>query len=119
MESPHLTADQLQATRRLLEHISSELEKISAGNKKILFHARRYIQKRLEFAERDTPAKRNKLKLTLMAKQLGKCAECGEPLPPRDSELDRQDAILGYIEENCRLIHHQCHRKAQAARNYS
>jgi hypothetical protein len=60
-----------------------------------------------EFAERSTPAKRNKLKLTLMTKQQGKCAE-----------LDRKNAIAGYTEENCRLIHHQCHRDAQAAQSY-
>jgi hypothetical protein len=118
-ESPNLSADQLAAVRKLTERVCTELEQIAAGDKKTLFHARRYIQKRLEFGERGTPSKRNKLKLTLMARQQGKCAECGEPLPPRDSELDRKSSLLGYTEENCRLVHHDCHRKQQAARNYS
>jgi hypothetical protein len=119
VESPNLSPDHLAAVRKLVELICAELEKIAAGDKKTLFHARRYIQKRLEVGERSTPAKRNKLKLTLMATQQGKCAACGEPLPPRDSELDRESALLGYTEENCRLVHHDCHRKQQAARNYS
>jgi hypothetical protein len=118
-ESPHLTDEQLASTRKLLEIVRAELEKVANGDLKVLFHARRYLQKRLEFDERGTPADRTKLKLTLMAKQQGKCAECGEPLPARDSELDRADAMLGYTEGNCRLVHHHCHRKAQAARNYS
>jgi len=118
-ESPHLTDEQLQKVRKLLETIRGELSTIANGDVKVLHHSRRYLQKRLEFEERDTPAHRNKLKLTLVAKQQGKCARCGEPLPPRDSELDRADPILGYSEENCTLIHHDCHRKAQAARNYS
>lgn len=75
-------------------------------------------RKDFEFDERGTPADRTKLKLTLMAKQQGKCAACGEPLPPRESELDRRETAQGYTETNCRLIHHQCHRKAQAAKNY-
>lgn len=119
MESPNLSPARLQAVRELLDRVFAELEKIAEGDEKALFHARRYVQKRLEFAERNTPARRHKVKLTLMAKQQGKCAECGKPLPPRDSELDRKSAILGYTEENCRLVHHQCHRDAQAARNYS
>lgn len=117
--SPNLTDEQLKAVRCLLDDVCARLEQIAAGNEKILFHARRYLQKRLEFGERSTPGKRSKLKLTLMAKQQGKCPECGEPLPARDSELDRANAVLGYTEENCRLVHHACHRRLQAARNYS
>ncbi len=118
-ESPHLSEVELEGVRKLLDVVRTELDRITDGDQRKLHHARRYLQKRLEFDERGTPADRNKLKLTLMAKQQGKRASCGEPLPPRDSELDRADPILGYTEENCKLIHHQCHRKAQAAKNYS
>ena len=117
-ESPHLSDDQLTTVRALLEVVRLELSKISAGDVKVLHHARRYLQKRLEFDERSTPAARAKLRLTLMATQQGKCAMCNEPLPPRDSELDRRDPVLGYTEDNCRLVHHACHRKEQAAKNY-
>jgi hypothetical protein len=118
-ESPHLTDDILQQVRVLLEGVRAELNALAKGDATTLHHARRYLMKRLEFDERGTPADRNKLKLTLMAKQQGKCSSCGEPLPPRDSELDRKNPVLGYTEENCTLIHHQCHRKAQAAKNYA
>lgn len=118
-ESPHLSDEVLAQVRKILDRVRTELGVVSNGDAKTLHHARRYLMKRLEFDERGTPADRNKLKLTLMAKQQGKCAFCGEPLPPRDSELDRSDPVLGYTEENCKLIHHQCHRKAQAAKNYA
>ena len=119
VESPNLNDDVLKQVRELLERVRAELNMLGNGNAKTLHHARRYLMKRLEFDERGTPADRNKLKLTLMAKQQGKCSSCGEPLPPRDSELDRKNLVLGYTEENCTLIHHQCHRKAQAAKNYA
>lgn len=118
-ESPHLTDDVLQRVRAVLDNVRYELRLVANGDAKTLHHARRYLMKRLESDERSTPAERNKVKLTLMAKQLGRCPLCGEPLPPRDAELDRTDPVLGYTEENCTLVHHQCHRKSQAAKNYA
>lgn len=118
-ESPHLSEEQLASVRQLLDRVRTELETLAVSDPKTLHHARRYLMKRLESDERGTPADRNKLKLTLMAVQQGKCASCGEPLPPRGSELDRTDPVLGYTEDNCKLIHHECHRKAQAAKNFS
>jgi hypothetical protein len=75
--------------------------------------------KRLEFDERSKPSDSRDVKLCLMAKQQGKSAICGDLLPAKASELDRNDPILGYTEENCRLVHHECHRTAQAAKNFS
>jgi hypothetical protein len=62
--------------------------------------------KRLEFDERSRPRDRKDVKLSLMAKQQGKCAICGEPLPAKGSELDQDDPVLGYTEANCKLVHH-------------
>jgi hypothetical protein len=118
-ESPHLLDENLTKVRKILERVRTELSELSNGDPKVLHHARRYLVIRLQFDERGRPADRNKLKLTLLAKQLGKCPDCGEPLPPRGAELDRKDPILGYTEENCKLVHHDCHRKTQAAKNYS
>lgn len=118
-ESPHLADEVLNKVREVLDRVRAELTALSDGDAKTLHHARRYLMKRLEFDERSRPADRNKLKLTLMARQQGKCPDCGEPLPPRDSELDRTDPVLGYTEENCKLVHHHCHRKAQALKGYS
>ncbi len=117
-ESPHLTDEQLAAVRGILDRVRSELAALAGDEAKVLRHARRYLMKRLEFDERSRPSDRKDVKLTLMAKQQGKCAICGDPLPAKDSELDRHDPVLGYIEENCRLVHHDCHRKAQAAKNF-
>ena len=67
----------------------------------------------------DHACDRKDVKLTLMAKQQGKCAICGEPLPAKGSELDRSDPVLGYTNDNCRLVHHVIHHKAQELKNFS
>jgi hypothetical protein len=118
-ESPHLTDEQLVAVREILDRVRTELATLAGGDQKTLHHARRYLMKRLEFDERSRPSDRKDVKLALMAKQQGKCAICGDPLPAKGSELDRKEAVLGYTEDNCRLVHHDCHRKAQAAKNFS
>jgi len=119
--SPHLTDIQLAEVSKILDYVRSEITRIAGDNQKLAHHARRYISKRLEFDERGTPAQRNKVRMLLLAKQQGKCAECGEPLPAKeDSDLDRfESPEQGYSVENTRLIHRACHRKAQAAKNYS
>lgn len=118
-ESPHLPDEVLIKVRAVLERVRADLNNLSEGDAKTLHHARRYVMKRLEFDERSRPSDRKDVKLILMAKQQGRCAVCGEPLPAKGSELDRCDPVLGYTEGNCRLIHHECHRKAQAAKNYA
>jgi hypothetical protein len=117
-ESPHLPDEILSKVRFLLDHIRAGLDGSSRGDAKIHHHARRYVMKRLEFDERSRPSDRMDVKLSLMAKQQGKCAICGDPLPTKGSELDRDDPVLGYTEEDCKLVHHECHRKAQAAKNF-
>jgi hypothetical protein len=118
-ESPHLTDAVLTQVRKILERVRADLTSLSNGDPKTLHHARRYLMKRLEFDERSKPSDRKDVKLILMAKQQGKCSICGEPLPAKGSELDRSDPVLGYTEENCKLVHHECHRKAQAAKNFA
>jgi hypothetical protein len=111
-ESPHLSDEGLTKVRELLDRVRTDLDYLFSRDPKTLHHARRYLMKRLEFDERSRPSDRKDVKLTLMAKQQGKCAICGEPLPAKGSELDRSDPVLGYTEENCKLVHHECHRKA-------
>jgi len=94
-----LTDDQLEEARKVLDTVRAELLKIASGDAKTLHHGRRYIMKRLEFDERSTPAERNKPKLTLIAKQGARCADCGKPLPVHGAELDRRDPLLGTSEE--------------------
>jgi hypothetical protein len=118
-ESPHLSDEQLASVREILDRVRAELETLADGDPNTLHHARRYLMKRLEFDECGTPAERKKLKLTLRERQGHNCASCGEPLALEDSELSRTDPVLGYTEDNYRLVHHHCHRTAQAAKNYS
>lgn len=97
-ESPHLTDKQLTTVREILDRVRAELATLAGDDQNTLHHARRHLMKRLEFDERGRPGDRKDLKLTLMAKQQGKCAICREQLPTKGSELDRKDAVLGYIE---------------------
>ena len=84
----------------------------------MLHQMRRYVAKRLEFDERGTPTMRRKLHELKWKRQMGICALCPDPLPERGAELDRLIATQGYTEENTRLVHHDCHRKAQEAKGF-
>jgi hypothetical protein len=116
---PELSREDREKVIPLLKRIREELKLASAGNLKTLHQMRRYVAKRLEFDERGTPMQRRKLKDEKWKKQRGLCANCGGELPERGSELDRFDPVLGYTDENTRLICHKCHREAQEARNFS
>ena len=70
------------------------------------------------YDERGKPAQRGKLKNFMWKKQKGVCSICKKELPMKDIELDRFEAIKGYVEENVRLIHHDCHLKSQAEKGY-
>jgi hypothetical protein len=76
------------------------------------------VYKELMYDEREKPARK---KLTIMKydEQKGLCASCSEPMPIKNSGLDRRNAADGYTPENTRLVHGDCHRKDQAARGYS
>jgi hypothetical protein len=62
---------------------------------------------------------RRKLKEPEMASQNGICPGCKKRLPETEAELDRKNAVDGYTEENTELIHHDCHRKRQAAKVFA
>ena len=68
--------------------------------------------------ERGKPMQRRKLQILMWNKQKGKCAICRRLLKIKGAELDRKSAPKGYVEENVRLVHHLCHRKDQARKNF-
>lgn len=76
------------------------------------------VMKQLEYDERGKPMERKVLKATLSARQNNKCAICDQPLT-KESELDRSVAHFGYTEDNCRIVHHECHRKAQQEKKFT
>jgi hypothetical protein len=118
MPNRNLTADELERANELLSEIRARLESLSAGDPLLLFAYRRKIVKELGYDEREKPGVRAKLKALKWGQQNGKCAQCGEELPLRYSELDRKNATDGYTPENTELVHAKCHQERQAAKGY-
>ena len=115
---PALTEDERQLVLPILDAARKALDAASGGDGLVLHQMRRYVAKRLEFDERGTPTQRRKLHEMKWKRQRGVCALCPEPLPERGAELDRLVATEGYTEANTRLVHHECHRKAQEAKGF-
>jgi hypothetical protein len=113
-----LTTEQSEKVNALLNEIRVKLQKMSAGDPKLLFSYRRRIFIRLTHDERGTPTHRRKLKQLKMTEQAGKCAICEIALPDTEAELDRFEAWLGYTPENTQLVHHDCHRRQQRERGF-
>lgn len=120
MANPQLTKEQLaKLFAPLFERVVADLYTLSAGDPHLLWALRRKLTKELMYLERNTPAARNKLKAHMWSKQSGLCALCNQEMPQKGSELDRFEAYLGYVEENVRLVHHNCHVRDQAAKRYA
>jgi len=118
--NPRLTALQIKNLfDPLFEATNASLEKLSAGDPKLLFALRRKLFKELSYLERSTPVARNKIKALKRIVQGGLCAICQKPLPKSHAELDRMEAIKGYTIENTRLVHHDCHIEDQQKKGYS
>lgn len=114
-----LSPEQSERANALLDFVRARLEELANGDAKLLHHLRRRIKIRLEHDERGTPMHRRRLKDQKWKEQRGKCALCPDELPEAEAELDRIDPYGGYTRENTRLIHHACHRKQQAERNFT
>ena len=116
---PPLSETQRAKVLPILAAVREALLFEAGGDVELLHQMRRYVSKRLEFDERGTPTQRRKLHELKWKKQKGLCAICEEQLPERGSELDRLIAIEGYTELNTRLVHHHCHRAAQAVKGFA
>jgi hypothetical protein len=113
MANPRLTKGQReQLFAPLLERVKADLQQMSGGDPRVLWALRRKLAKELVYLERSTPVARKKLKAQKWAKQKGLCALCKKDMPQKNSELDRIEAFLGYVESNVRLVHHECHLKS-------
>lgn len=119
MPNRNLTPDELKLANALLKEIRERMTALSADDPRLLFAYRRKIVKELGYDERGKPGARGKMKALKWGEQQGKCAECGELLPLKYSELDRKNAIDGYTQENTELVHAECHQKRQEAKGYS
>jgi hypothetical protein len=115
---PPLTESQREKVLPILAAVREAIDHASGGDPIVLHQMRRYVAKRLEFDERGTPTQRRKLHELKWKRQKGICALCPEPLPERGAELDRLIATEGYTEANTRLVHHDCHRRAQEVKGF-
>ena len=119
MPSRNLNLDELKLASALLKEIRERLTVLSNGEPLLLFAYRRKIVKELGYDERGKPGARGKMKALKWGEQQGRCAECGELLPLKYSELDRKNAADGYTQDNTELVHAECHQKRQEAKGYT
>jgi hypothetical protein len=120
MPNPQLTNEQRERLfKPLFDLVRAELQRLSEGDTNLLWALRRKLAKELVYLERGTPAHRNKLKALMWEKQNGVCALCEKSMPQKNSELDRCEAVLGYIESNVRLLCHDCHINDQDKKKYA
>lgn len=77
MAGPRLTDEQrANLFEPLFKRVTRDLERVSAGNKDLLWALRRKLAKELTYLERSTPTERRVLKALMYGKQNGKCAIC-------------------------------------------
>jgi CRISPR/Cas system-associated protein Cas10 (large subunit of type III CRISPR-Cas system) len=120
MPNPQLTPEERkQLFSPLFKRVVDDLVSTADGDPHLLWALRRKLTKELGYLERDKPGNRKKLKKLIWEKQGRKCAICGELMPERNSELDRTEALIGYREENVRLLCHDCHVSDQARKTYA
>jgi hypothetical protein len=119
MPNRRLTAEELARAMEVLAEVRQRLDRLSAGDKDLLFAYWRKVSKELIYDERKKPSDRRKLKTIMWAAQDGKCAHCQKDLPLKRSELDRKEAAKGYVRENVELVHAHCHHERQEAKGYA
>lgn len=125
MSNGPMSIDQLATAREILVEIRRRIADAAGADQRFAFALRRYVFKNLSYDERDTPARRTKLKLQKLIDQGGICAYSACPTPrlkmtkEQEPELDRVDAIKGYTPENTVLMHHACHRFSQREKRFA
>ena len=120
MPNPILTNEQrVTLFQPLFASVLERLTELSAGDPNLLFALRRKLAKELQYQERGTPQHRGLLKATKRGEQRGLCAICSQPLPEKDTILDRIHAPDGYTAANTRLVCRACDYAAQLAKNFS
>lgn len=120
MAGPRLTDEErAKLFAPLLKRVVAELQRVSGNDPRLLWALRRKLAKELTYLERSTPMKRKILKELVWRKQKGKCTICTRKMPLKNSELDRKDTMVGYVESNVRLVHHECHIEDQARKCYA
>ena len=102
----------------LITGIRERLQILSGGDEALLFALRRKLYTRLTYDERGPSIKRRALKLKKRKEQDGKCAECKNELPEKNTVLDRLEAMKGYTVENTQVLCKPCDDQIQASRGF-
>jgi hypothetical protein len=113
MVNRNLDSAELVLANEFLTSIRARIDALAGGDPGLRFALNRKIFKELSYDERGKPAHRVALKRRKRHSQNGLCAICGQVLPEIDVHLDRTEAILGYTDDNTRLICRPCDLKAQ------
>jgi ribosomal protein L44E len=119
MPNRQLNAAELVKAKGILDHVRAQLEELAGGDVELLFAVRRKVYKELTYDERGKPMARRRLKVSKRQAQGGLCPICEKPLPEKYCVLDRKSAVLGYTDENTRLICTECDTKTQSKRGYA
>lgn len=64
----------------IVRDVEARIRALASGDESLTFAYLRKVYKELVYLERDSPAKRKRIKRAGWKAQSGKCAECGEPL---------------------------------------
>jgi hypothetical protein len=116
--TPKLTPEQVALAIRIVQRVQRDVKRLSQDDARLAFAYIRKVGKELEYIERGKPMVRRRLKEKLLRTD-GRCAECRKPLPDSEFEMDRLDPVLGYVEGNVELVHHECHRRRQRERRFA
>lgn len=106
-----LTNEQRDETRKVLDYVAGEIDRISAGDEDLAFRIRRYIHARLQLKNRGNVQQREKLRKSLFGRQKGTCALCDKPFTELSGTHVHRTGPGGYTEANCQLVHEDCHEK--------
>ena len=119
MPNRQLTKEELEKLAYpLLADVRGKLQALSNGDSE-LWALRRKITKELGYDERNKPAHRTALKKRKRTAQNGLCAQCGKLLPEDGSVLDRLVPMVGYTDENTRVLCPGCDREIQKGRRFT
>jgi hypothetical protein len=118
MPNPTLTDTQREAAMTIVRDVDERIRALAAGDESLTFAYLRKVSKELVYLERDSPAKRKRVKRQVWKAQGEICAECKEALPFRYSVADRREATKGYVPENIEVIHGACDRVRQERKAY-
>jgi len=114
---PQLTESQGERILPILASVREAIEKASEGDL-IVLHQMRVTSRSGSNLMKEELQPNDELHELKWKRQRGICALCSKSLPERGAELDRLISTEGYTEENTRLVHHECHRKAREAKGF-